>query len=155
MVGTMLSGAVASSVAQGIWDLALGNPLFTRELVLDGLASAQLRQIDGVWLWTDRLEPGPRLNDLLLRRLEPLAPSIREAIDVVASDDRVSLSDACTIVSREAITSAESPVSSSSSTMDGDDSCDSCTRSTPRWLARRCPLRPAIASGRPSSIGWR
>ena len=107
MIETMLGGAVASSVAQAIWDLARGNPLFTRELVLDGLASAQLRQIDGVWLWPDRLEPGPRLNDLLMRRLEPLAPSIREAIDVVALEDRVSLSDACTIVPREAITSAE------------------------------------------------
>ena len=38
--------------------------------------------------------------------------------------------------------------------MDGDDNCDSCTRSTPRWPARRCPLRRAIASRRPRrSVG--
>ncbi|NOX30993.1 MAG: AAA family ATPase, partial [Actinobacteria bacterium] len=79
-----LEGALARSAADALWDLTLGVPLYLREAVHDFVASGLLRQGKQGWEIDGPLEPGHRLQDLLLRRIERLSAVDRGLVEMVA-----------------------------------------------------------------------
>ena len=79
--------SLGGDVADGIWRLSCGFPLYVRELVREGLRTGQIALRDGVWRLESDLEIGSRLVDLMAERLEPLHSGERTALELVATGD--------------------------------------------------------------------
>ena len=64
-----LGGPVDGVTRKEVLRVSEGNPLYLRELILGGLESGALRQLDGVWRWTGKLTGATRLAELVRARL--------------------------------------------------------------------------------------
>jgi len=86
-----LGGALEPSAADALWGLTLGIPLYLRETVNDSVTSGLLRQDKASWKITGPLEPGQRVQDLLVRRLERLSAKDRTVLEMVALAEPVAV----------------------------------------------------------------
>lgn len=85
LAASFLGGPVAPELAERVWELTAGVPLFVRELVLDGRASGAITAVDEVWRAAGTLRSGSRLRELIaarLARLDPVAASLLELVAV-------------------------------------------------------------------------
>ncbi len=89
----VLGGPVDASTAADIWSVALGNMLFSRELVLGAQASGTLVQHGGVWRLTGPLTSTTRLAELIGSRLDGVAGSAVTALELLALAEPVGVSD--------------------------------------------------------------
>ncbi|HET6964679.1 MAG TPA: LuxR C-terminal-related transcriptional regulator [Acidimicrobiales bacterium] len=78
---------VAGDVTAAIWKISRGNPLYARELVRASSASGCIALKDGVWRLERDIELGPRLQELLAERLDPLSAEEIEVLELVAYAD--------------------------------------------------------------------
>ncbi len=75
-----------------LWELAAGNALFLRELILDAQESASLvRAADGRTRWRPRGGVGPRLAELVVDRMGRLDEPRRELAELLALAEPLSL----------------------------------------------------------------
>lgn len=96
-----VAGAPLAPVAAArLQRLAAGNPLYVAELTRDALARGTLRQDrDGRLRLAEALEPPTELVDLLQTRIDGLADDERDALEVVAVAQPLSLTDAARLAS--------------------------------------------------------
>jgi DNA-binding CsgD family transcriptional regulator len=79
-----LDGHLDPSSARGVIDMAAGNMLYLRELVVGGLGAEHLVREDGMWRWRGRLVPTPGLRQQVSDRLAHLSAAERRSMEVVA-----------------------------------------------------------------------
>jgi DNA-binding CsgD family transcriptional regulator len=84
LLGVALAGSVDGVTRQEVLRMTEGNPLYLRELVLGGLETGALRQVDGVWRWKGGLAAATRLVELVEARLGALGGTARAAVELVA-----------------------------------------------------------------------
>jgi DNA-binding CsgD family transcriptional regulator len=87
----VLGGPVDSRSVDRLWELAQGNALLLRELVLAARAAGDLEVAYGVWRWTGRLELAPTLADVVDSRIGRLTPEIREVLELVSFGEPLGL----------------------------------------------------------------
>ena len=80
----VLRGPVEANTTTEIWQTSNGNVLFVRELVLGALESGLLVEQHGVWRLVGPLVATARLHELVAARLEALAPSATDVLDILA-----------------------------------------------------------------------
>jgi ATP/maltotriose-dependent transcriptional regulator MalT len=85
LVGDFLGEVDPASLHQ-LWDRSGGNPLWLRELVLDGLDNGRLAQQVGGWTWTWNTDQAPsdRLVDLLRSRLSVVGDQASRWMHMIA-----------------------------------------------------------------------
>lgn len=79
-----LAGPVAPQTVRRIWSDTGGNPLDIVDLVQVQQRAGALVAVGGVWTWTGRAYPGPRLLDVVSSDLARLSPEGRSALEVTA-----------------------------------------------------------------------
>ncbi|HEY4790565.1 MAG TPA: LuxR C-terminal-related transcriptional regulator, partial [Actinomycetes bacterium] len=84
-----------------------GNPLYLRELVLGGLESGALRQVDKVWRWRGKLADATRLVELVRARLGTLDEAARVAVELVAWGEPLGVGVLERLVGKDAVQAAE------------------------------------------------
>jgi DNA-binding CsgD family transcriptional regulator len=107
LLGVALDGPVDGVTRQEMLRVTEGNPLYLRELVLGGLESGALRQVDGVWRWKGGLAGTTRLVELVEARLGALGGNDREAVELVAWGEPLPIGVLEGLVDREAVEAAE------------------------------------------------
>jgi len=100
-------GPVDGVTRQEVLRVTEGNPLYLRELVLGGLESGALRQVDGVWRWKGGLAGATRLVELVEARLGALGGTDRAAVELVAWGEPLPIGVLERLVDREAVQTAE------------------------------------------------
>lgn len=83
----LLNGPLDGELADALSSASGGNPLYTRELVIAGLADARIVERHGVWCLDGLLPIGPRLTELLDERLRGLPEGLLRALEVVSFAD--------------------------------------------------------------------
>ncbi|NLD75244.1 MAG: AAA family ATPase [Acidimicrobiales bacterium] len=78
-----LRGDVGRPTVLRLAELSSGNVLFARELILAGLSSGALRQVDGIWRWDGAVPAAPRLVELVSERLAELDDDHTDALGLV------------------------------------------------------------------------
>ena len=84
LVTKALGGRLEDGAEHRLWHLALGNPLFLRELVQGGLDAGSLIQRDGVWRWNGALTATPRLVELIETRTDRVDADERTLLELLA-----------------------------------------------------------------------
>jgi DNA-binding NarL/FixJ family response regulator len=84
LVAAVLGGDVDGGTLQALWSATQGNPLFLRELVLDGLKRGVLGERDGLWRWHGPLAAGSRLLELIDARLGELDAIESDVLELLA-----------------------------------------------------------------------
>jgi DNA-binding CsgD family transcriptional regulator len=79
-----LGGPMEAGAGREFWEVARGNPLYVRELVLGGLQSGALVERSGVWHLEDRLPSTTRLLDLVGQRIGQLSAEARSVVELLA-----------------------------------------------------------------------
>src|SRR5215469_14639646 len=79
-----LGGPMEAGAGREFWEVARGNPLYVRELVLGGLQSGALVERSGVWHLEDRLPSTTRLLDLVGQRIAGLSAPARSVVELLA-----------------------------------------------------------------------
>jgi predicted ATPase len=80
LLGRALGGQVDGVTRQEVLRVTQGNPMYLRELVLGGLETGALRQVDGVWRWKGGLAGVTRLAELVGARLDTLGETARATV---------------------------------------------------------------------------
>jgi DNA-binding CsgD family transcriptional regulator len=101
-----LGGAVDGVTRREVLRVTGGNPLYLRELVLGGLESGALRQVDKVWRWRGTLVGVTRLAELVQARLSTLHETARVA-ELVAWGEPLGVGVLERLVGKNAIQAAE------------------------------------------------
>lgn len=92
MIETALGGRVSLHTRHRLVEVADGNALYVRELVLGALeADALQRGHDGVWRWDGPLVLAPRLVDAVSQRLAGLDRNEQHALALVAAAEPLAL----------------------------------------------------------------
>src|SRR6266496_3604725 len=107
LLGLALDGPVDGVTRREVLRVTEGNPLYLRELVLGGLESGALRQVDGVWRWKGGLAGSTRLVELVEARLGALGGTDRAAVELVAWGEPLPLGVLEGLVDAEAVEAAE------------------------------------------------
>jgi DNA-binding CsgD family transcriptional regulator len=102
-----LGGAVDGVTRKEALRVTGGNPLYLRELVLGGLESGALRQVDKVWRWRGKLAGATRLAELVQARLSTLDETARGAVELVAWGEPLGVGMLERLVGRDAVQAAE------------------------------------------------
>jgi DNA-binding CsgD family transcriptional regulator len=102
-----LGGPVDGLTRNEVLRVTGGNPLFLRELVLGGLESGALRQVDKVWRWSGQLAGVTRLAELVQARLSALPETARVAIELVAWGEPLGVGVLERLVGKNAVQAAE------------------------------------------------
>ncbi|HEX2046179.1 MAG TPA: LuxR C-terminal-related transcriptional regulator [Acidimicrobiales bacterium] len=84
LVADALGGYVDVRTAQELWRESEGNPLFLRELVLQGVESATLVHDGDVWRRTGAVPAGNRLVEVIGARIGQLDPAERRLAELLA-----------------------------------------------------------------------
>ncbi|WP_329047944.1 AAA family ATPase [Amycolatopsis sp. NBC_01488] len=84
LITAALGGRLDDGAEHRLWSLALGNPLFLRELVQGGLDSGSLSAEDGVWRWSGALAATPRLVELIETRTDRVDADERRLLELLA-----------------------------------------------------------------------
>jgi DNA-binding CsgD family transcriptional regulator len=107
LLGRVLDGPVDGVTRQELLRVTGGNPLYLHELVLGGLASGALRQVDGVWRWKSGLAAATRLAALVEARLGSLDTTARTAVELAAWGEPLAVDVLERLVDRDAVQAAE------------------------------------------------
>jgi DNA-binding CsgD family transcriptional regulator len=107
LLGVALGGPVDGVTRREVLRVTEGNPLYLRELVLGGLESGALRQVDGVWRWKGGLAGSTRLVELVEVRLGALGGTDRAAVELVAWGEPLPVGVLERLVDEEAVEAAE------------------------------------------------
>jgi DNA-binding CsgD family transcriptional regulator len=102
-----LGGPVDGVTRSEVWRITGGNPLYLRELVLGGLESGALRQLDRMWRWSGKLAGATRLAELVQARLGTLDDTARVAVELVAWGEPLGVGVLEQLVGKEAVQAAE------------------------------------------------
>lgn len=101
---SVLGGPVTESTLDRLVGITLGNTLFLRELVFDGLRSGSLVQVGGRWSWEGPLRVSDRLSDVVGVQLGRLDDPERTAAELVALADPVAWSDLVGVATEDVVT---------------------------------------------------
>src|SRR4029450_5133699 len=102
-----LGGPVDGVSRKEVWRITGGNPLYLRELVLGGLESGALRQVDKVWRWRGKLAGATRLVELVRARLGMLDEAARVAVELVAWGEPLGVGVLERLVGNDAVPAGE------------------------------------------------
>jgi DNA-binding CsgD family transcriptional regulator len=102
-----LGGPVDGVTKEEVLRITGGNPLYLRELVLGGLESGALRQVDKVWRWRGKLADATRLAELFQTRLSTLDEAARVAVELVAFGEPLGVGVLERLVGKDAMQTAE------------------------------------------------
>jgi DNA-binding CsgD family transcriptional regulator len=102
-----LGGPVDGVTKEEVPRMTGGNPLYLRELVLGGLESGALRQVDKVWRWRGKLADATRLAELVQGRLSTLDETARVAVELVAWGEPLGVGVLERLVGKDAVQTAE------------------------------------------------
>jgi DNA-binding CsgD family transcriptional regulator len=91
LIETALGAQCDARVVRSLSALSGGNPLYLRELVRDGVASGWLGQTSGVWRIVGSPAAPARLTELVAHRLAELTGTSRDAMDVLATAERIEI----------------------------------------------------------------
>jgi hypothetical protein len=103
LVTSVLGGVVDSRTVERLWRATRGNALFLRELVEGGCDTGALRICDGVWRWEGRLEPTPRLREIVQDQLGGLCAEERTALELLATDEPLGLGRVASLINPEVV----------------------------------------------------
>lgn len=87
MLACVLRGPVSIPACQLIWGLSLGNPLLTREIVINGLETGGLSFDGHKWAWPGSLTVTSRLADVVSTALGPLDDDEVAVLEVLAQGE--------------------------------------------------------------------
>jgi len=107
LLGRALGGRVDGVTRQEVLRVTEGNPLYLHELVLGGLESGGLRQVDGVWRWKRGLAGATRLAAAVEARLGTLDDAARAAVELTAWGEPLAVGVLERLVDRDAVQAAE------------------------------------------------
>jgi DNA-binding CsgD family transcriptional regulator len=107
LLGHALGGPVDGVTRQEVLRVTDGNPLYLRELILGGLQSGALRQVDGVWRWKGGLAGATRLAELVDTRLRTLGEPARAAVELAAWGEPLPVGVLERLVDPDAVQAAE------------------------------------------------
>jgi DNA-binding NarL/FixJ family response regulator len=99
----VLGGVVDSRTIERLWRATRGNVLFLRELVEGGCDTGRLRMRDGVWRWDGRMEPTPRLREIVQAQLGGLGADERTALELLATDEPLGLGRVASLINPEVV----------------------------------------------------
>jgi DNA-binding CsgD family transcriptional regulator len=102
-----LGGPVDGVTRKEVLRVTGGNPLYLRELVLGGLESGALHQVDKVWRWRGTLAGATRLAELVQARLGTLDEAARDAVELVAWGEPLGVGVLERLVGKDAVQAAE------------------------------------------------
>jgi DNA-binding CsgD family transcriptional regulator len=94
---------LGADLADALWRVSGGNPLYLRELVTVGHTLGRIGLDDGRWRLQGDLQMGPRLSELIQERLGRVEDKEMSALEVVAFADPVPLTVLTRLVSLEQI----------------------------------------------------
>ena len=103
LVTGVLGGVVDSRTIERLWRATRGNVLFLRELVEGGCETGALRMRDGVWRWEGRMEPTPRLREIVQAQLGGLGADERTALELLATDEPLGLGRVASLINPEVV----------------------------------------------------
>ncbi|MGH3775407.1 MAG: LuxR C-terminal-related transcriptional regulator [Pseudonocardiaceae bacterium] len=103
LVTGVLGGVVDSRTIERLWRATRGNALFLRELVEGGCETGRLRMRDGVWRWDGRMEPTPRLREIVQAQLGGLGDDERTALELLATDEPLGLGRVASLINPEVV----------------------------------------------------
>jgi DNA-binding CsgD family transcriptional regulator len=107
LLGRALGGRVDGVTRQEVLRVTEGNPLYLHELVLGGLESGALRQVDGLWRWKGGLAGATRLAAAVEARLGTLDMAARAAVELTAWGEPLAVGVLERLVDRDAVQAAE------------------------------------------------
>lgn len=81
----VLDGHVESRTVERLWRLTLGNPLFLREFVDDGLRTDRLNPDGGLWRWHGDMSPSDRLAAIVLGQIAPMGADEWRVLEILAA----------------------------------------------------------------------
>jgi DNA-binding CsgD family transcriptional regulator len=102
-----LGGPVDGVTRKEVLRVSDGNPLYLRELILGGLESGALRQLDGVWRWTGGLAGATRLAEVVEARLGAVDETARAAVELVAWGEPLAARVLERLIDKDAVQAAE------------------------------------------------
>ena len=102
-----LGGPVDGVTRKEVGRITGGNPLYLRELILGGLESGALRQVEKVWRWRGKLTGARRLAELVQARLGTLDQAARDAVELVAWGEPLGVGVLERLVGNDAVQAAE------------------------------------------------
>ncbi len=91
LAADFLGGQPDGDLAQALWRLSRGNPLYLRELVSSGQTSGTVGAHHGVWRLWGALSAGPRLTELVQHRLARVGRNEMAIVELVAFGEPVPL----------------------------------------------------------------
>ncbi|HET9254595.1 MAG TPA: AAA family ATPase, partial [Pseudonocardiaceae bacterium] len=103
LVAGVLGGVVDSRTIERLWRATRGNVLFLRELVEGGCETGALRMRDGVWRWEGRMDPTPRLREIVQAQLGGLGADERTALELLATDEPLGLGRVASLINPEVV----------------------------------------------------
>jgi DNA-binding CsgD family transcriptional regulator len=103
LVTGVLDGVVDSRTIERLWRATRGNVLFLRELVEGGCGTGALQLRDGVWRWEGRMEPTPRLREIVQAQLGGLGADERTALELLATDEPLGLGRVASLINPEVV----------------------------------------------------
>ncbi len=103
LVTGVLGGVVDSRTIERLWRATRGNVLFLRELVEGGCETGALRTRGGVWIWEGRMEPTPRLREIVQSQLGGLGADERTALELLATDEPLGLGRVASLINPEVV----------------------------------------------------
>jgi DNA-binding NarL/FixJ family response regulator len=103
LVTGVLGGVVDSRTIERLWRATRGNVLFLRELVEGGCETGRLRMRDGVWRWEGRIEPTPRLREIVEAQLGGLGADEQTALELLATDEPLGLGRVASLINPEVV----------------------------------------------------
>jgi DNA-binding CsgD family transcriptional regulator len=109
-IGGAVVGArppVAVDLAETVWWLSGGNPMYVRELLAAGFGAGSIVLRDGVWNLDGRLAIGGRLVELIHARIDRLRPAERKAMQLVAFAEPIPLTVLLKLTSVDSVSALE------------------------------------------------
>lgn len=107
LVTGVLGGVVDSRTSERLWRASRGNALFLRELVEGGCQTDRLRKQHGVWRWEGRMEPTPRLHEIVQAQLGGLSSDERAVLELLATSEPLHLGRLAELTTPEAVAALE------------------------------------------------
>ncbi len=107
VAGSFLDAPPSDAVVNALAALSLGNPLFIRELIADGLANGRLVERSGAIELDGELATAQRVSDLLAHRFANLPDSELEALEAIAVAEPIALSASMVALEQPAVEALE------------------------------------------------
>ncbi|HET6875468.1 MAG TPA: AAA family ATPase, partial [Acidimicrobiales bacterium] len=107
--GTAMNGrqSLGGDLAEAVWRLSEGNPMYIRELLGAGFRAGSIARRDGVWSLHGRLSIDGRLAELIHARTVGLRPAERKALQLVAFAEPVPLTVLLKLTSVDSVSTLE------------------------------------------------